>query len=70
MGILGGNALQQLVETLLYMFGLHFALWAGVEHKSLRVGGIILSCQYILIMKMGYTICSIPKILQRITLVV
>ena len=38
MGILGGNAPKQLVKTLLYLFGLHFALCAGVEHKALHVG--------------------------------
>ena len=38
MEILGGNALKQLVETLLFMFGLHSAFHAGMEHKSLRVG--------------------------------
>ena len=32
-GILGGDAPKQLVETLLYLFGLHFALHAGAEGR-------------------------------------
>ena len=37
-GILGSMAPKQLVETLLYMFGVHCALWAGVEHRALCAG--------------------------------
>ena len=36
--ILGGSNPKQLVDTLLYLFGVHFALRAGIEHRSLRVG--------------------------------
>ena len=36
--VLGSDTPQKLVETLLYMFGVHFALRAGVEHRSLRFG--------------------------------
>ena len=36
--ILGDASPKQLVDTLLYLFGVHFALRAGVEHRSLRVG--------------------------------
>lgn len=35
-GILGSDTPQQLVDTLLYMIGLHFALRAGQEHWQLR----------------------------------
>ena len=34
----GGSNPKQLVDTILYMFCVHFALRAGVEHRSLRVG--------------------------------
>ena len=37
-GILGDQSPKQLVDTVLYSFGIHFALRAGSEHKSLRVG--------------------------------
>ena len=37
-GILGLSNPKQLVETLLYLFGVHFAMRAGIEHHSLRVG--------------------------------
>ena len=37
-GVLGSNQPKQLVSTLLYMFGIHFALCAGAEHCALRVG--------------------------------
>ena len=37
-GILGNSNPKQLVEMLLYLFGIHFALCAGAEHPSLRVG--------------------------------
>ena len=36
--ILGSSNPKQLVHTLLYMFGVHFALWASVEHRSLCIG--------------------------------
>ena len=36
--ILGSSNPKQLVDTILYMFGVHFALRAGQEHCSLRVG--------------------------------
>ena len=36
--ILGSSNPKQLVETILYLFGVHFAMRAGVEHRSLRVG--------------------------------
>ena len=36
--ILGSDTPKQLVDTLLYIFGVHFAMCAGVEHHSLRVG--------------------------------
>ena len=34
-GILGSATPKTLVETLLYLFGLHFALHTGNEHRSL-----------------------------------
>ena len=37
-GILGSQVPKQLVEMLLYLFGLHFALRTGSEHRSLRAG--------------------------------
>ena len=37
-GILGSQVPKQLVEMLLYLFGLHFALRTGPEHRSLRAG--------------------------------
>ena len=36
--VLGSSNPKQLVHTILYMFGVHFALHASVEHRSLRVG--------------------------------
>ena len=36
--VLGSSNPKQLVHTVLYMFGVHFALRASVEHRSLRVG--------------------------------
>ena len=36
--ILGSLNPKQLVDTILYMFGVHFTLCAGQEHRSLRVG--------------------------------
>ena len=36
--VLGSSTPKQLVHTLLYMFGVHFALRASVEHRSLRIG--------------------------------
>lgn len=35
---LGTDTPRKLVDTVLYLFGLHFALRAGKEHKNLRVG--------------------------------
>lgn len=37
-GVLGDSNPKQLSDTILYMFGLHFALRAGVEHHNLHVG--------------------------------
>lgn len=37
-GVLGDSTPRQLVNTLLYMVGVHFALRAGNEHRNLRVG--------------------------------
>lgn len=37
-GVLGDSTPKQLVDTLLYMLGVHLALWAVKEHKALRVG--------------------------------
>ena len=37
-GILGDTNPKQLVNTLVYMFGVHSALRAGAEHRALRVG--------------------------------
>lgn len=37
-GLLGEDTPKQLADTLVYFFGIHFALRAGVEHKNLRVG--------------------------------
>ena len=36
-GVLGTNTPQKLINTLLYHFGLNFALRAGQEHRNLRV---------------------------------
>ena len=36
MGILGEHTPQQLLETIVYLVGLHCALWGGEEHKMLR----------------------------------
>ncbi|XP_063410498.1 uncharacterized protein LOC134693586 [Mytilus trossulus] len=36
-GILGVDNLQQLLDTLLYLCGLHFALREGTEHRRLRL---------------------------------
>lgn len=36
--VLGMDTPRKLVDTVLYLFGLHFALRAGKEHKNLRVG--------------------------------
>ena len=37
-GIFGNAGPKVLVDTLLCMFGLHFALCAGEEHRNLRYG--------------------------------
>jgi hypothetical protein len=37
-GVLGSDRPQQLLDTMLYLFGLHFALHAGKEHRNLRLG--------------------------------
>lgn len=37
-GVLGDSNPKQLVDTVLYLLGTHFALRAGKEHKALRVG--------------------------------
>ena len=34
--VLGDENGKQLVETLVYLFGLHFALRGGKEHRQLR----------------------------------
>ncbi len=38
MGLLGDDTPEKLVNTLLYLMGLHFALRACDEHKALKVG--------------------------------
>ena len=38
MGILGNSNPKVLVESLLYLFGIHFALRAGMEHHAVRYG--------------------------------
>ena len=40
-GILGDDSSQQLVDTILYLLGVHFGLRAADEHKSLKV-----DCQF------------------------
>ena len=37
-GVLGDNNPQQLLRTVFYLNGVHFALRGGVEHRNLRVG--------------------------------
>ena len=37
-GQLGSESPKQLLDTLLYLFGLNFALRAGREHRNLRTG--------------------------------
>ncbi|ESO87370.1 hypothetical protein LOTGIDRAFT_66203, partial [Lottia gigantea] len=37
-GLLGESNPQQLLDTLLFLFGLHFALRAAQEHRNLRFG--------------------------------
>lgn len=36
--ILGEDSPEQLVNTVLFLFGIHFVLHGGDEHKSLKVG--------------------------------
>ena len=38
LNVLGSSTPKKLVNTMLYMFGVHFALRATVEHRSLRIG--------------------------------
>ena len=45
LGILGDDTPEKLVNTILYLNGVHFALRAAEEHKSLKV-----NCQF----KVGY----------------
>ena len=35
-GILGDHTSESLVNTMVYMNGLYFALWGGTEHRNLR----------------------------------
>ncbi|XP_067654082.1 uncharacterized protein KIAA1958-like [Haliotis asinina] len=37
-GVLGDDTPQKLLDTVLYLTGLHFALRGGTEHRSLRMG--------------------------------
>ncbi len=37
-GILGDHSPQQLVDTVLYLNGIHFALRGGLEHRGLAIG--------------------------------
>ncbi len=37
-GLLGDNTSEKLVNTLLYLLGVYFALHAVDEHKALKVG--------------------------------
>ena len=48
MGVLGDENAQQLLDTVIYMLGLHLALRGGVEHSRLRRPGF--DCQ----IKIGY----------------
>ena len=38
MGLLGEDTPEQLVNTLIYLLGINFALCGGEEHKQLKVG--------------------------------
>ena len=37
-GVLGDDTPEKLVNTLLHLVGMHFALWACDKHKALKVG--------------------------------
>ncbi|MEL7308526.1 MAG: DUF3504 domain-containing protein [Pseudomonadota bacterium] len=43
-GCLGGDSPQQLLDTLLYLNGLHFALRSGLEHRNLTVQQLEVFC--------------------------
>ena len=45
-GSLGQSSPDQLLRTVIYMMGLHLALWGGVEHNRLRRPGF--GCQVVL----------------------
>ncbi len=36
--ILGDQTPEQLINTLIYLLGMHFILWGGEEHKNLKCG--------------------------------
>lgn len=44
-GVLGDDTPQKLEDTILYLFGIHFALRAGTEHRQLRFENSQLSVQ-------------------------
>ena len=41
LGTLGEGSPLQLLKTVIYMLGLHFALCGGIEHNNLRRPGCI-----------------------------